>query len=313
LEPDALFLPLRTGTGIDATKGFIRSSTRDGTRLWYTWSRMNGANVEYVSVPDDKAWSVSIPDTYPEYPKCQIQTLISGSAFVDLQFDPAKSGAWLLSVNPTADPPEMNTPMPYDFAFTMPVLPISITGYLTTLGGNIFPIGTGIPDRFYCLVQAASGCWEVQFQITAAALTYDSRASISLPFLAGPPVVERCMYFHDPIMQRSFAEALVDGAWQCVEWSTNPVGTPVLLPEITRRIDALLSTGELFSTDGGIGTVYAPDGTVKTTFPLGALRYVLETYMDGSPRLIFSLRTGTQESPVFYLYSIPTEELAALK
>jgi hypothetical protein len=310
LESDAIFMPIRAGTEIEIGRGFVKSSTRDGIRSWYTWSIQNGGNTEYIVVPDEKAWAAGMPDAFPQYPTCLIQPLASGPTFVNLQFDLAQSGAWIMSEDTGLTPPEIIVFPSYVFPDLM-----TMPNYVRTLGGHISPSSAGTSDDVFCLVNTLTGFWEVQSQITAAALNAFSTLSsnLSLPFLAGPPASKRCLYFHDANAKKSFALVYVNDAWQCWTWPTDPVGEPVQLSGITRRIDALLSTGRLFSTQEGIGTIYGSDGVVLASFPLGALRFVCETYVAGETRVLFSLMTSMESSVVFYLYSIPAADLAALK
>ncbi len=310
LESDAIFMPIRAGTELETGRGFVKSSTRDGIRCWYTWSIQNGGNTEFIVVPDEKAWAASTLNDFPQYPTCLIQTLASGPAFVNLQFDLTQSGAWIMSEDTGLTPPEIIVFPSYVFPDLMP-----IPNYIRTLGGHIFPSAAGTNDEVFCLVKTTTGFWEAQSQITAAALNAFSILSsdISLPFLMVPPAAERCLYFHDPNAKKSFALVYADNAWQCWTWPTDPIGEPVRLSGITRRIDALLSTGKLFSTQEGIGTLYGSDGAVLTSFPLGALRFVCETYAAGETRVLFSLMTSMESSVVFYLYSISAADLAVLK
>jgi len=312
LESDAIFMPIRAGSEIEIGRGFVKSSTRDGLRIWYTWSIQDGGDTGYIVVPDDKAWAPIIPDVYPQYPTCLIQTLVSGPVFVNLQFDKVQSGVQIVRENTLSTPPEINVFPSYIFPGLMPM-----PNYIWTLGGHISPSSTGVSDDVFCLVNTTTGFWEVQSQITEAALIDFSAlplsSDISLPFLAGPPDATRCLYFHDANAKKSFALVYVSNAWQCWSWPTDPIGEPVQLSGITRRIDALLSTGQLFSTQDGIGTVYNSEGAVLTSFPMGALRLVYETYAAGETRVLFSLMTSVESSVTFYLYSIPAADLAALR
>lgn len=317
LESNALFAPIRTGDDIDRTRGFIRSTLREDTRVWYVWGVQDGGSTEYSAVPDGNAWTANMPEPFPGYPTYLIQNLISGPAFVTVQFDPMQSSAWIWNVDTGQDPPE--TGMFSSCIFQSQLTPvINPDTYSTTLGGQVFPNESGAHDRLYCLVRAVAGgdivFWEVQSQITSTTIdTFTPiTSSISLPFLAGAPPADRSMYFHDSAGKKSYASLLVNEDWQCWTWTTDPVKPPVRLPGTTRRIDALLTTGRLFSVQDGIGTVYSANGVELTRFPLGVLRFACETYVSGDAVALFSLMTVTDRTVDFYVYSIPTEDLDSL-
>jgi hypothetical protein len=106
------------------------------------------------------------------------------------------------------------------------------------------------------------------------------------------------------------------GSWRCVRWNGAGFTDSKVLPGITHRIDALLTTGMLFSTEGNVGRVYDSSGTEIASFPLGALRFIGERYVDGAPLALFSLaRIVTErysETLAIDVYSIPAADLESL-
>jgi hypothetical protein len=108
------------------------------------------------------------------------------------------------------------------------------------------------------------------------------------------------------------------GSWRCIRlWGLDAVSYAVV-PNITHRIDALLTTGRLLSTEDGVGRLYDGDGdgSLVTQFPLGALRLAGERDVNGIPTVIFSLARIVSENYSrtlsLDLYSIPTADLETL-
>jgi hypothetical protein len=81
---------------------------------------------------------------------------------------------------------------------------------------------------------------------------------------------------------------------------------------ITCRIDALLTTGELLSTQDGEGSLFDPQGNLLTRFPLGALRFSMEAYVNGTATVFLSRSFVTDGSLSLELYSIPSSRLKSL-
>jgi hypothetical protein len=115
--------------------------------------------------------------------------------------------------------------------------------------------------------------------------------------------ITRCNYFFDPGSASLDADRMsyaswydaATSTWKCVSWKGMPV-VSTLLTRVTHRVDALLTNGMLFSTEGGVGRLYDSGGTQQAEFPLGALRFVGERYVDGIPAAVFSLAHRTVEN-----------------
>jgi hypothetical protein len=135
-----------------------------------------------------------------------------------------------------------------------------------------------------------------------------------------PDSATRVAYFYDPdpsrFPHRSFASWWDSGnnTWVCYAWE-GPVSVPptahMQLP-INHRLDALLSTGQLLSTEDGIGRLYSRDGDLKATFPLGNLVYLGEHFVGGVPRCYFSQSLVFDHTQHFNVYWIRTDELDTL-
>jgi hypothetical protein len=143
-----------------------------------------------------------------------------------------------------------------------------------------------------------------------------------LPFIPGG--ISRCMYFYDENQlldparapNRSFASwwDASNGGWVSYAWEGPPAvppATSMRLP-IDHRIDALLSTGQLLSTEDGTGRLYNRNGNLLATFPLGNLVYIAEEYVGGIPRCYFSQALVYDQRVHFNVYWIRTDQLSTL-
>jgi hypothetical protein len=128
-----------------------------------------------------------------------------------------------------------------------------------------------------------------------------------------PAGINRVQYFYDPdplrMPNRSYASwyDASGGSWKACMWWEDPAaiwGHDTMLPKVTSRIDDLLSTGELFSTEGGMGRVYSRDGEpVGSPFTLGTLRYIGEMHDVGVAKVYFSQCLRYDDQLHFNVYS----------
>jgi hypothetical protein len=138
-----------------------------------------------------------------------------------------------------------------------------------------------------------------------------SAISFPLPFLDG---VNRCLYYHNSADGISYACFRSGGAWRTYSWQGDLGITFKGLPGITARIDALLSTGELFSAENGIARVFSTDGegAELAHFPLGSLTFVFEGFSGGIARLYFTQSYVIDYGLRFKVLSIPSLDIKSL-
>jgi len=131
------------------------------------------------------------------------------------------------------------------------------------------------------------------------------------------PLPGRAAYFHSPVSGRSYMNFRDPaGSWKTFMWTAS-AGTSV--PSailVNEKIQAVLTTGEILTADGGYGRVYNPGGGLKYRFPLGEIRFGYEGYIDSTPTLVFSRGYRNKYSGdalAFVSYSIPTSGLYRLE
>ena len=89
---------------------------------------------------------------------------------------------------------------------------------------------------------------------------------------------------------------------------------------MTRRVEAVLSSGRLFCRSDDNGYIYSPSGERLLKFPMGALDFVGEYWdaIEGRFRMVFALPLlvgGGEEEPrtlSFEVYSLPTDDVDRL-
>jgi len=174
------------------------------------------------------------------------------------------------------------------------------TDFLTTL------VNEGGTSNYYDRVSAFA------FATSGYTLSWPPSA-VPAPGIPGSPL--QGFYFRNPAATGlRFLSAWNGSGYANYRWTdTSP---PAALP-FNNRIEALLSSNELFVVDREQAVIYSPAGERKYSFPLGDLHFAYETYIGGVPTLLFSLIYWDQVSnnnEEFHInvYSLPTASLATL-
>jgi len=333
---DIVFLPEKKGAspGIDFQNGFLLLRGTYRTILRYV--RFDSATSSYQVFG---GWDQELVNPDPNYQPFVFEPLKFPSladstvGLVGLDpVDPGNSSVQLLNANIPSTSLTSGGWLNLRNDFINLIGPGSLYD-ANVLGFSIYPTDTTQPfDSSYWLVRMndppidAGKLREVTMNINAGGMfnkndTKSGSVPFDIPELAG---VKRCHYFYDPIRgatlddKRSYVSWFdtAAGSWRCVRWNGAGFTDSKVLPGITHRIDALLTTGRLFSMEGNVGRVYDSGGTEIASFPLGALRFVGERYVDGQPLALFSLARivtdRSSESLAIDLYSIPAADLESL-
>jgi hypothetical protein len=338
---DIVFLPEKESAapGIDFQNGFLLLRGTYRTMLRYV--RFDSANSSYQVFG---GWGQELVNPDPNYQLFVFEPLkfpnlndsIIGVVGLD-PVDPGNSSVQLANANiPSSSLTSggwLN--LRNDFINLIgPGLPYDAN----VLGYSIYPTDSVQPfDNSYWLVRMNSGIdagklREVIMDVSAVGFTSknDTKIGANAFDIIDLAVVKRCNYFFDPDSirgptpddRKSYVSWFdtTAGSWRCVRWNGAGFTDSKVLPGITHRIDALLTTGMLFSTEGNVGRVYDSSGTEIASFPLGALRFIGERYVDvdgvQTATALFSLaRIVTErysETLAIDLYSIPTAGLETL-
>jgi len=325
---DIVFLPEKESVapGIDFQNGFL---------LMRGSNRANLSYVQFIAADNYQAfggWGSDFLNPDPHYYPVEFESLKFGSAIAVVglnPLDPVNNSLQVLNVNFVSrafDSPGWKNLKDLYINAIGPALPYDAN----VLGYSIYPSDSPpMFDNSYWLVRMNTAPYllrEVSMNADSATLTnkLDTRTvAFDIPELVG---VNRCLYYHDPDVARvsdpeqrksyaSWFDAAA-GGWKCVSWKGTASVEYAILPGVTRRIDALLSTGRLFSTEDEVGRVYSETGVEIAAFPLGALRFVGERCVNGAPLVLFSLartvRENTSDVLSVDIYSIKAVDLEAL-
>ena len=84
---------------------------------------------------------------------------------------------------------------------------------------------------------------------------------------------------------------------------------------VKKRLDAVLSDGDLVSTEGGSLTLYdsGGSGTQVLSIPLHGLQFCYEAFVGSTPYVFFTLPMTTQKGAMlFSVFAIPTSGMRNL-
>jgi len=108
----------------------------------------------------------------------------------------------------------------------------------------------------------------------------------------------------------SSASYYTGGKWVCYQWTPPTISSPTLLTGVTHRIDAVLTNGDLLSTEEGTLRIYDSSGSEKLSVGMGALQFCYEAYIGTTPYVFFSLSLPFRnENWAFRVYAIKTKDL----
>jgi hypothetical protein len=185
---------------------------------------------------------------------------------------------------------------------------LSPFGFSSVVGVQMAPQPSG-PDKFnFLLFAPPTSFGEGTDTVSGAGAVFGSGSSAAT--LASVPV-PRALYYKSPSGQ-SYASFVQGGQWVCYQWM--PSGVPSKLPGVTHRIDAVLTSGDLLSTEGGILTLYDPNGSLVRSVSLGGLHFCYEAYVGPTtPYAFFSLAMElSQDYWAFRVYAVPTSSIRDL-
>jgi hypothetical protein len=326
-HPDKTMPVVGVDAGIDFRSGFLVMQGRTRTRLQYVRS-LGGAN------PYEIIWGWE-RDHYPRTPQYEpsvVETLkyanIAESSIVILADpnpdDPASREVSILKAM-FPGPPPSSISLFWNANLRMMFGSGNASGYSIRPTAFDFNI-----DRAYVLYRndpALNGPFsevrsDIRNAVPGGLLPVRTYPLYTVPELDG---VARCQYFHNEDLLRSYVSWFdtAAGSWKCISWDgPGPVVTTSL--PITHRIDAVLTNGQLFSTEDETGRLYQANGDEVSTFPLGSVRFVGERYIDfaldgvttSDATVIFSLARMTwgkdSRTLSIDLYTIPTADLETL-
>jgi hypothetical protein len=130
--------------------------------------------------------------------------------------------------------------------------------------------------------------------------------------ITGPLVPSQNRYLYYTNASFSYASSFSGGQWVCYQWPPLP-STPVILPGVTHRIDGLLTSGDLLSTESGTLRLYSAAGSQLYEVPLNGLQFCYEAYIGSTPYVFFSLPMQVSHGNwLINVYAVPTSSMRSL-
>ncbi len=318
---DPTFFPEKTASGVDTSRGFYLTQDNGGSIAALGFVQPNGSG-GYASFD---MWTTNLlPSPFgtlyhadPNYPLMTVIPVKSGDTAAFTYFDPS------CTVNIQFEQPVFASNGFLSIS-TLTVgfssLNLGVMSAPQVLGTFVSPTPSST-DTNYFLVQDTPNPTNTFYEAHA---TFDGVSGFNVPVQTVlsavldffPAATTRVLYYRDPVNAVSYASFNSSGAWQCWKWWTDAEGVfhEAQLTGVTSRIDMLLTTGELFSTQDGIGRVYDANGTQITKFPLGKLKLSYEEYVNGTPRVFFSMSIAENQDHIsLAVYSIASSQLDSLK
>ncbi|HUI72489.1 MAG TPA: hypothetical protein VL354_18360, partial [Spirochaetia bacterium] len=290
--------PTATSIGdVNVQSGFVitRDSANQYLQFAYTDS---GGNAQVTSsLPP-----FSLAGSDPNYPLYQFEVTTTTST------------ANLVVFTMSTSTPGTNTAALYTAALAGGSLALSVSETLSTLGGNAYGVS---------VLPVPSAADVFNFLLNNAGLDADCTAAVNTTlsplFTAG--ALAQNMYLSTPqtrsLCYRNQAQTLSyasyfqssTGTWTCLQWA--PAAVPVTLTGIPHRIDALLTSGYLLSTEGGTLRLYNPAGTGTQVYavPLNGLQFCYEAYVGSTPYVFFSLPLAVRDGWAFNVYATRTSDM----
>ncbi len=308
---------LSAAGGLDLQSSFVyyRSSWGDRRLTFVTADPAQGA---YRRIGPDAPLGAATSEAYPDLLLMTLKGQPHYAGWFALDpYSPAYNVFGTAWMDPAAVQLVAGTTVPLNSFSGVPGDVIGLSRYPqpdTSTDATYWLCTTGTPDQY-----AEMGSF-VSSSGVAAPFTLPTRpAGAGYPLGSEMPLgLTRAMYFYDPeptrAPQRSYLSWFdsANGRWRCwTWWAVNPWGGKELT-SVDRRIDALLTTGELFSTEAETGWLFSSDGTLRTTFSLAGLRFIGESYVGGTALMLFSQGLYFDNQAWFTVYSIPTKDLAAV-
>ncbi len=188
-------------------------------------------------------------------------------------------------------------------------------GY-TPIGGSVVPSQPPAQDFYAVLLNSGTNFTQGGAQVNDSTSIFPSTTGQALlaidsalaQFLG---TITRSLYYSDQTTGTSFASYFSGGQWICLE-----LNGPTIMTGITHRIDAILTTGDLLSTQGGTLRLYDTGGTGTQLYAISmdGLQFCYEAYIGSTPYVFFSLPISLQNNDwAFNIYAIPTSAMRSLK
>jgi hypothetical protein len=280
--------------GVDIQSGFVVSTGSGGTNdyLRFAWNSDGKAQTS-----DSQPYFATGANPYPvtEY---DVTNTTSTANIVVLDWSNIANPTYTFyAVNPSGSTtltPTAANHAPLNFVFSSAtaygVQMMPQPGAADTF--NFFLFNAGIPQNGPATVSITTG------------FTPGTQTTLA------PTTPMRLLYYMNQAQATAYTSYFISGAWSCNQITSTSV---MPLSGVSNRIDAVLTSGQLLSTQDGTLRLYDASGNQLFSKPLNGLQYCYEAYMGSTPYLFFSLPLSLQHGEwVFNVYAIATSSIGDL-
>ena len=307
------FLPTRPTAAsigsLSVTSGFVITTTL--STEWLSFVYLDSSGVAQVSFPEIQFTLIGADPNYPlnEYDVAATTTTANIVVFTMNPTTPSSSTAELLRAALPGGPLALPTPPPTS---GNPEPIANMFGGQAAVGVQYFP-ASATADNFNLLVVALPYGTGPGYAIDGVThvLSASGAALPGIPALTLPSPVNRFLYYYNPATTNNYAEYNLNGQWVCYQW-TPAAPVPVTLAGVTHRVDALLTSGELLSTEGGTLRLYDSTGTQELAVPMNGMQFSYEAYIGTTPYVFFSFPMSMKHGWGFNVYAVPTASMKSL-
>lgn len=247
---------------------------------------------------------ITVPAADPSYPALQyeVTTTTTSANLVILSFatDTTFLYTATLPSGPLSNPPATGT--------------LSTLFGNTALGADVTPQQSGAADMFNFLLWNGGSQFSEITQAVGGASVFPVGPPTANPLLVLPvsAAAQRYLYHRERTGTFAYASHFEGSGWVCYRWVPLS-GAATILPGVNHRIDAVLTSGDLLSTEGGILRLYDPSGSLVTSVQLGGLQFSYETYLGTTAYVFFTLPINLHGNGwSFKVYAIPTSGMRGL-
>jgi hypothetical protein len=300
--------PVAGGVGLSVQSGFVLTNQGGGTEVSFVFLDPNNGTPQQATGGGPPFLLAGADPNYPLY-DFDVTTTTTSANLVVFQMSPTTpSTSQATLVTATVPTPALPTSTLTLSAFQVlnTVFPADLV-----VGAQVSP-NPGAVDSFNFLVSDAT-------TTTAADGTSVLTTAPNVITPQGPPGVlpltlpsGATRFFYGKSGTLSYASNFLNGAWQCIRWTTG-TGSVTPLTRMTHRLDAVLTTGDLLSMEGGVLRLYDLSGNQLVARTVGSLQFCYEAYVGSVPYLFFSLALVNQHGDwTFSSYAIPTSSTRGL-
>ncbi|MGO9410881.1 MAG: hypothetical protein ACLQCB_09025 [Spirochaetia bacterium] len=284
---------------VNIQSGFLVSDKGNTEFLRFAYSTGSGA----ASTSGSQPMPNSLAGTDPNYPYYEYDVVTTTSTANLVVLNVATSQYWYFAV------PLPNGSLPNTLTAQVLSYPPDGVQMMPQAGAaeifNVFDYQASYYTNAVDTMSSTTGAFTNVTNLSFLNLSLGPEGSSAGAFV-------RVMYFMNLAQTIGYWSYPYNGEWSCYQFTTGS-STAQTLPGVANRIDAVLTTGDLLSTQDGTLRLYDSTGSQQFSKPLNGLQFCYEEYIGSTPYVFFSLPLSLQHNDwAFNVYAIPTSSMRDL-